>query len=462
MTEYTLPIQVSAGLAESKYRGIKGSLYRSVGTDIHSIPGLLQVNQKLTKDSGTTVTDFIKYAIAGSDGNTYWFGDTGKIYKRTSGGTWSLLTTDTHGEIFGAAEFNGYIYWATASNLARCVISSVDWETDKNETYGTFTNGTTPHPMKVHLLKLYIGDGKDVVVSTAAGTSVLDLQPDFTIQALESAGIDLLIGARVDNRNQCGIFRWNCNDDSWNFEDYINEDGINSIILENQSNEIVISAGSKGNIYQYNGYSLNFKRQIPGTYTSTAKNTVYSMANFGNLVLIGVSNSTGDPALEGVYSYEAKTYPILNLDYVISQDKTASISVGAILVVGQDIFVAWKDSTTYGVDKLDWSNKYGSAYIETMVLNPLNGTQKLFKEFGIMSQALPASCEIAVSYKKDSDSAYTAVYGSPITLADTVRQILKDTLEGNKIQIKLAFTVSANTSPAIEGMYLGFNKFEKP
>ena len=85
------------GLADSDIIGIEGSSAESVGLDIHSTPRVLKVNQKLTKNSGdsgaTQVNDFCKYAINASDGNTYWFGDTGYIYKRTSAGVWSTVYT---------------------------------------------------------------------------------------------------------------------------------------------------------------------------------------------------------------------------------------------------------------------------------------------------------------------------------------------------------------------------------
>ena len=56
------------GLADSPVLGVRGSFDDAVGCDIHSTPGVLKVNQKLTKESGTTVTDFIKCKLQGTDG----------------------------------------------------------------------------------------------------------------------------------------------------------------------------------------------------------------------------------------------------------------------------------------------------------------------------------------------------------------------------------------------------------
>jgi len=458
MTSKLIPIKnVNGGLSETIYRGIEGSFYRSVGTDIWSKNGVIQASQKPTKDSGTTITALCKYAIVASDGNTYWAGNDGndgKIWKRTSAGSWSLVYTSTSDKIYGFVEHNGYFYWATASSLYKVATNSADWATDKVKV-GDFPNGTTPHPMKVHLTELYIGDGKDVVVASDPTSSVLDLHPDFTIQALESAGIDLLIGAKVSNTNRAGIFRWNCNDPSWNFEDYINEDGINAMIVDNFTNDVIVSAGSQGNIYSYDGYSLRFRRKIPGDYSPSAKSIVNSMANFGDKILIGVSNSTGNPCLQGVYVYRNESYPRINLDYVISQNKTSDIEIGAILVQGQDIFFAWKDGTTYGVDKVDWNTKYSGAYFETMLLEPDVYQEKLFQEFRISTEDIPTSCSIAVSYKKDGDTSYTAVNGSPITSGTF--NTLNDAIESRGIQLKFVLTTSGNNSPAVKEFYVGYD-----
>ena len=444
------------GIAESDYLGV-GDLRYSVGTDI-SIEGKIQANQKLTKKSEAIVIDFPKYAFAGSDGKTYWFGDTGKIYRENSD-TFTQVG-DIGGEIFGACEYSGYLYWATATTEYKVIISSVDFDADKT-TVGAFTNDKTPHPHLVHLTDLYIGDGKDIVKSTDVTSSVLDLAPDMIIQTLDSFGIDLMIGSKVANVNQCQMVRWNCNDTSWNFGDAISEDSINAVVIENQTNEIVVSAGSQGNIYSFNGSALRFARQIPGDYTPTAKSAVYSMANFGKNILIGVSNSTGNPCLQGVYRYwSLPDYKGLNLDYVISPNKTASISVGAIVVQGQDVWVAWKDDATYGVDKLDYSNKYNGAYFTTITYRPNRTDVKLLEEVKVAMEKLPASCSVDVEYKADGGS-WSDIGAKTIDLDDTTLKTLFQKAEHEKIEFKVTLTTSSNTTPAIEEMEVIVNLLNK-
>src|SRR3990167_5185636 len=118
------------GLSDSKWSGIAGSVYKLVGVDIHSTPGLTKVHQKLAKDSASVVDALCRVRIAVSDGSTLWFSyTTGKIWRRTSAGTWSLVytTSATSGAsgCLGAMEYDKYIYWATERYLHRVPVGNI-------------------------------------------------------------------------------------------------------------------------------------------------------------------------------------------------------------------------------------------------------------------------------------------------------------------------------------------------
>src|SRR3990167_8176655 len=120
-----------AGLSNTKWSGVAQSVSKCQGLDIHSTPGLIKVHQKLTKNSGSTVTEFCRVAVAASNGYSFWFSYTsGKIWARSSAGTWTLAYTTVpaagNAGCLGAAEYNGYIYWATQSRLHRIAIADVD------------------------------------------------------------------------------------------------------------------------------------------------------------------------------------------------------------------------------------------------------------------------------------------------------------------------------------------------
>jgi hypothetical protein len=81
------------GLANSKWSGVLGSVFRMVGLDIHSKPGLIKVQQALAKASSSTITELCKVAIPVSDGSKLWFSsESGKVWRESSG-TYTLIHT---------------------------------------------------------------------------------------------------------------------------------------------------------------------------------------------------------------------------------------------------------------------------------------------------------------------------------------------------------------------------------
>jgi len=457
------------GLADSKWSGLPGSFAVAVGVDGHSTPGTITAQQKLKKDSASTVDAFPKVAVAASNGYTFWFSSTtGKIWARNSSGTWSLAYTTSAGAggsgCLGAMEYNGYIYWATESRLHRVAIADADdaWAS-VGLNFATFTKTDASfHPMAIQDLTLFIGDGNLVAEVNSAGTftaNVLDLTTPYRIKALIDYDIDLLIGTYIaDTVNRAEIFRWDTVSSSWNTSDKINEAGINAFIRDD--NYLYVSAGLAGGIYYYDGsYLLPFKR-MPGSFTTSKYGLVHpgSVANFRGVPVFGFSNGSGDPALEGVYSFGSysRDYPkVLDLSWVISEAVTTGIEIGAIIVAGFDLLVAWKNGSTFGVDIIDWSNKYNGAYFETrMLFQTARDMVKTVAQIEAFYNSLPASTGITFSY-----SVNGAGYVSMTSITDAILASIKARVSVTAIgslQFKVAFTCSGNTAPVLEGLAAEF------
>lgn len=453
------------GLANSKWSGVPGSFYRSVGIDGHSQPGSITVHQKLTKESGTTVTELCKVRVACSNGYSFWFSsESGKIWARKSDGTWSLALTTTAaaGEVkcTGAAEYDGYIYWATESRLHRIAVASADdsWS-GQTLNWATFAvTNKTYHPMAIQDLTLFIGDGNQVASVDDAGTfnnNALDITSGLTITSMIDYEIDLLIGTITTTTvNKTQIIRWDCASPSWNTSDPIEEAGINAFIRDD--NYMYVNAGRAGNIYYYNGETLEPFKKIPGTYSNTQYGTINPQAvgNYRGIPIFGFSNGSGNPALEGVYSFGSysRDYPkVLDLSWVISPDVTSGLEIGAILVADFDILVAWKSGTSYGVDKIDYSNKYASAYIETRMIAPeKRDVQKVLREISAFYNSLPAGTGITFSY---SVNAANYVDMTSVTDTDLARVYAQLSVpEIGSLQFKISFTISGNTAPVLEAL----------
>jgi hypothetical protein len=457
------------GLSSSKWSGAKNSVYKMVGFDPHSLPGILQVEQKLTKDSGSTVTEFCKERVNCSNGAQYWFSSTsGKIWERTSAGAWRLVHTTTPAAggaaCLGAIEYQGRIYWATESRLHYITTTLADdnnWAADAQEDFATFgVTNASYHPMIDLNLVLYIGDGNQVaqVDATTFSANALDIKTPLKIKSLGKMGTDLLVGTYIaDTVSECEIIRWNTWSVSFTNSDIIPEIGINAFLPAD--NFVLVQAGNKGNIYFYNGENLELYSKIPGEYSSTAYGSVYpsSVANREGQILFGFSNGSGNPADQLVYriARHDRNYPyIMDQPYPISERSSgnfvlSSIEIGGVLVVGSDLYVAWKNSSSYGIDKIDASNKLNGAYIETRVMS-LN--REAFSNFskGVVSYALlPASTDIDLYLDRNY-----AGYGDALnTVPDTDRNIIEtkdEQRDFTTLQMKMKATTSNNDGPRIE------------
>ncbi len=465
----------SGGLSDSLNIGVKNSFYEGVGLDIHSNPGILKVNQKLTKESGTTVLGFIKCKVQGSDGSTYFGDDLGKIYKRTSAGSWSVVYTDPGADpILGISEFNGYFYWATYNKLHRMVITG-NWAGDVANDWATFTNADTAyHPMIPVGLLLFIGDGRAIASVDDTGTFTANGTPDQTFISLPFGyrarcfyqyDIDLLIGTWISSAiNKARVFRWDTVSASYMSSDDIDEAGVNAFIPI--GNSVFAQCGSSGNFYFYDGQNLSEPpaKKLRGTYSPTSYMNIYpeAVANLKGLQIFGVSNGLGNPCKEGVYSlgrYD-KNYPLaLNLENPISLNVTEDVEIGVVHAIGSDLLVGWKQGSatpySYGVDKLDYTAKYPSPYITTINLAPDRYVSKSFKKYIVSYKSKPAGTDIALSYLKNMATPVT------LTLRDkTDEQQLEahENLDGGILQLRADITVSTNSAPEVEELMVYYNE----
>lgn len=457
------------GLADSRWSGTKDSFYKMTGLDPHSTPGLLKAAQKLTKASATTVTAFCKESVVSSNGFVYWFSSTdGKIWQQTiSDDTFLLVFTTTAAAggvgCLGAFEYQGYIYWATESRLHRILAAGNDtaaeWTANAALNWATFTNTDALfHPMFELNQVLYIGDGK-YIAQVDAGTftaNALDIKAPLRVKSFGKVGVELLVGTWVsDIITQTELIRWNTYSVSFSSSDTIPETGINAFFQSD--NIVLVQAGLAGNIYSYDGEKLNPYKTIPGEYSSTKYGSVHpsSVANFHGQILFGMSNGTGNPCDQGVYRmarHDVKYPMIMDFPYPISERSgsalvTSSIEIGAITVAGFNVYVAWKNGSTYGVDKLDYSNKLNGAFFETRMM-ALNREQlSTLKDVNFNYYEIPTSCDIALAYDKNY-----AGYVNMTSVTDTQRLTVssQEGIEASVISIKATMTTSANTGPSIE------------
>lgn len=301
-------------------------------------------------------------------------------------------------------------------------------------------------------------------VSMFDPTSALALKAPEYITDLHPFDVDLLIGTKIDNTNKARVLRWDTESSAWNAEDDVEEDGINAFIRDD--NYVYVSAGNYGRLYFYDGEKLMPYTKMPGDWSPSKQATIHrnAVAFHMGIPVFGISNVTGNPTLQGVYGFGkySKDYrPTLSLDFPISENVFSTIEIGAILVKGADMFVSWKNGATFGVDKLDWSNKYTGAYIETPVLTALGDRSNLktLVETWCDYYALPANTNVRMYFiKKHGDSFAELTTRNDSKLLQLRARVTHNDV--SSLRLRFDFVVSGNNAPEVEnfGVAMGMRK----
>lgn len=109
----------TGGIAEGTKVGYKGAFQDGIGIDYRSNPDEVTALKKLAKISGSNVTDLIKKMLQDINGNIWGYGDSGKIYKRTTGNSWSNPKTVSSSHGNGMEIFNDELWYAGDAMLGK-------------------------------------------------------------------------------------------------------------------------------------------------------------------------------------------------------------------------------------------------------------------------------------------------------------------------------------------------------
>lgn len=455
------------GLADSNYLGSKNSVADMLGFDIHSEVGVMKVNNRPIKESGSTIDDLIKAMVVSSDGNTYMFGSTNsKIWKRTAGVTYSLEATGSPASgITGAMEYKGYIYYAfgATNKLGRWQLGTA-WST-RTDAWATFTNTTTSRPMLILNDVLYIGDGNQIA-QVDAGTfsaNALDVDSKYTVTCLGQMGTDLLLGTSTVDNSPAQIFRWNTWSVSFTNSDPITSPNIWAFLP--MDNEVMVIS-NQGQIYLYNGSTLEPYKRIKGDWTFGKDTSVSynAVVNYKGIARFGTSqvlNGAGISIAQGVWSLGRanRNYPyVLNNEVGISKNVFAAIEIGAMAKPtggNGGYLVSWHDNSNapfYGVDLVDGSEqKYEYAYFTTRVIMADRFALINYGEMRVGWRTKPSGTGFTFSTKRNNGTMTALSAGEHID--DTTRNVTYSKVDINDattLQAKVAVTINGTDAPEIE------------
>ncbi len=409
------------GLSDYEDKGIAGAFKFAKNIDVRKRKDTLSAGQALADDLATgTLNGRVRFIVPASDGSTYFFLESGRIYKRASNGTYTLVYTDSEA-ITGACEWynnvgDTFLYWATATKLHRKRIigtgytNSEPWSdvdvTVNSQTYPK-TNLTSAswHTMKIINGTLQIANANTLAMvgyDDSYTNNSLQLIPGNITKVLLESGLNAKVGAnRTDAGQPSTIYIWDTISQNYNDKMQLPFGSINAMI---ETEVAVVQYGSSGGLYFFGDASKLPVTQFPGGGQVDPD----GMDVYQGMALMGVyGNGTGK---SGIYSYGRKWKNadfVLNCEYQFDCDE-----INAVKVIGTDILFAYKTSTNYGVKKVSTTAKAVGTYQSLDLKAPVTYQSPVnFETVVLQMSPLPANCTVEVWRRVDKVESATPATG---------------------------------------------------
>lgn len=426
------------GIAASNKIGGPGSFAMAKRLNIFDEATEVSIMPTATKVSGTTVTDLIKWIVPGTpyDTNTYFYSEGGKIYKETSAGAWSSLQTTANSGGQGLEVHGDYLYYVQDTQIGRYGTLSGgapafddDWQTGLNS-----TATTDIAPLKAFKEGLAVGHGNYLGWWDGSVWDVdrLVLPPGLNIRCLEVINEFLVIGTwrgTTINSNEEGyLFFWDGTSTTFNYFVAIPQGGCGAIL--NSKNRLLSSVGGNGSLL-LNSNPFQRIDTIPGLSIDKYMEILPgAVTNWRGMAQIGIGgNTTSTDVLQGVYTYGSSSdqFPeVLNYSFTISTgtETGTTLKIGALKGIGNNMYIAWRDNTTYGVDKVTNSNApYATAVYESLIFdNDQPYHDKFAMKLKVTHHALAANETIQIGYKTNRAASYTL--GTTNAVDDSTETVL--------------------------------------
>lgn len=415
--------------------------------DIHSIPGIVRLNNILMKKSSTTVTGLIKWMVRNpvTPAQIYALDDTGVVYLSTDTGlTWAVLggNTLTGGFGQGLTIWKDYLFVtrSTGIDLYGPLSSSPAW---RNTWAGlTMDSDTAWHPLLVSKLNgdLFGGAanyifriaevvGKTFLWSDAttytATTRALTLANGYRVKCLEELGNNLMVGTwkgtTITDFRVADIFTWDMSSVTYGQPINIGENGVSAMLTV--GNTLYVMAGVEGRIYRSDGVSAVTICQLPSSVINIEGGLYVepfpdAFKYYKGRLFFGVSTGgTGNTANMGIYSLmQTSKGNVLTLEHTISSGNdgtSAPLKVGSILSVARDqILVGWQD-TTFGIDLTATTIRqlaYTAYFVSPFYNVGTNLNPRVFQEIDILlAKPLVTGEGFKLEYRKNLTDSFTTI-----------------------------------------------------
>src|SRR3990167_2494181 len=485
------------GISDETDKGIEGSYKHGYGLDIHGRDDVLTGKQAMAtvfdvstgvlsgSHTGTTQAGIIQFFVPATDGSLYCFGSTGSIFTRSGDGQWTFSYNDENGAIKGAAEWKlsdgtNWLYWATATSLARKQLQGADitpdsgtgrW-TDATQDYKTTLNAADWHTMKNASGELIIANAESASTVDFAGNFVandLNIRPGNLIKCLEERDDYAILGSgRLDNSEEGHLWSWITTVQTWIQKKRIPVKGINSMI---STELLLLQGGDNGEIFFSDFVNSVPLHAIPGGGQSMPDGVSIE----DDLAIWGIYGGT----YPGLWSYgrRRKNRPhALNYDYRLARTVAGSSisTIAAVAMVNGELLASWGTTdgsiSEYGVDAVSSTTKAVGIYEGLEFSGGAPHLKKEFETVKLTLSPLVSGTSVSVKYRKDNattggDSSANegfryAVTGNGATSfseASAVEAIFSIGDAANVYEVGVELNPTSNLSPEIHSVvtYIG-------
>jgi hypothetical protein len=233
--------------------------------------------------------------------------------------------------------------------------------------------------------------------------------------------------------------------------------------LHNTRNNLIGVYGTRGNVFVGAEPFQNVVSEVP-KLTESKFIEVYpgAIAEHEGRTLIGFGGYTDDTTgvEQGVYEFgsqSSKKTDAFSFPYVISTNHTqaTNLKISMVKVIGDDIYIGWRDNTSYGVDKVSNASTYQSAGLwESLIFDNGNAEEyKLPFDIRVTFETLTTGQTITPKYKLDRGSWVYGVTGTIGIAGDTY---LKFPIFNRASEIEFGFDYVSSSNTRLKVTALTF------
>ena len=389
--------------------------------------------------------------VEASDGYTYGFDNTGRVYRRDSDGIWVQVYKDPDGAIKGASEWytdenKTYLYFATDTYEKRKELPGLSNWNDVT-TVGNLTSADW-HTQREAGGALVITNGSKLAMVGYDGSftdEALNLIPgNLSKTIVERSGRSIIGTVRASNTSQ-GV---NGAIDSEVPLAQIGNDG--NVFFANMTDTIPVIRFPGGGKVNPSGVAnevspVNFFEWEQNALSWIDKQSV------GNMALFGVFGA--DAGKNGVYTYgrRRKDHPfVLNLEYALEVTE-----IGAVINVNGTILISYKDGSSFGVKAVDPDNKAVGTFEGLDFKSPLKDPSKItvWKITELLFKPLPNGSSIEFWYRIDKTGEFVqakvADGNTNFSTATDTKAVFRIGAKGEIFEPKLVLNPFGNYTPEI-------------